>query len=62
MSSFQYLIEVDSLSKSEVMMQEVVDRCKKGVVLLDGGIQGLFVYLPFKSAVLLILVGCWWFL
>ncbi len=35
---------------------------QKGVLLLDGGIQGLFIYLPFKSAVLLILAGCWWFL
>jgi hypothetical protein len=33
MSSFQYLIEVDGLSKFEVMMQEVVDRCKKGSIL-----------------------------
>jgi hypothetical protein len=29
MSSFQYLIEVDGLNKSEVMMQEVVDKCKR---------------------------------
>jgi hypothetical protein len=35
---------------------------QKGVVLLDGGIQGLFVYLPFKNAVLVIYASCWWFL
>jgi hypothetical protein len=29
MSSFQYLIEVDGLSKFEIMMQEVLDRYKR---------------------------------
>jgi hypothetical protein len=29
MSSFQYLIEVDGLNEFEVMMQEVVDRCRR---------------------------------
>jgi hypothetical protein len=35
---------------------------QKGVVFLDGEIQGLFVYLPFKNTVLLIPTGLWWFL